>query len=172
MKHYWTLFEYILDLRPDFILTGGSGGFALQSPAIWREYALPVVKELTRRCKEAGILTMSHSCGKQAEMVKWCAEETDLSCINPLEVPPMGDCDLAVLKKQYGDKICLMGNLQTTDVMLFGKPIDVEQAAKKAIDDAAAGGGFILSTGDQCGRDTPDENIRKMVETARNYGKY
>ena len=172
MKHYWRLFEYILGLKPDFILTGGSGGFALQSPAIWREYALPVVKELTRRCREAGILTMIHSCGKQAEMVKWCAEETDLSCINPLEVPPMGDCDLAVLKKRYGDQICLMGNLQTTDVMLFGRPEDVERAAKEAIDDAAAGGGFILSTGDQCGRDTPDENIRKMVEVARTYGKY
>jgi len=37
---------------------------------------------------------------------------------------------------------------------------------------AAEGGGFILSTGDQCGRDTPDENIYAMVETAREYGAY
>jgi uroporphyrinogen decarboxylase len=172
MKHYWELFEMALDLNPDFILTGGSGGFALQSPAIWREYAFPVVKELTRRCREADILTMIHSCGRQAEMVKWCAEETDLSCINPLEGPPMGDCDLGELKKKYGDKICLMGNLHTTDVMLFGSPPDVEAAARKAIDDAGGGGGFILSTGDQCGRDTPDDNIRSLVETARTYGKY
>jgi uroporphyrinogen decarboxylase len=172
MKHYWKLFEMLLDLKPDFILTGGSGGFALQSPAIWREYAFPVVKELTRRCREAGILTMIHSCGRQAEMVKWCAEETDLSCINPLEKPPMGDCDLQELKQKYGKKICLMGNLHTTDVMLFGTPDEVEAAAKQAIDDAAEGGGFILSTGDQCGRDTPDANIRKMVEVARTYGIY
>ncbi len=37
-------------------------------------------------------------------------------------------------------------------------------------------GGFevcsFLSTGDQCGRDTPDENIRAMIETARTYGTY
>jgi uroporphyrinogen-III decarboxylase len=71
------------DLKPDFILTGGSGGFALQSPAIWREYAFPVVKELTRKCKDRGIPTMIHSCGRQEEMVQWCAEETELSCINP-----------------------------------------------------------------------------------------
>jgi hypothetical protein len=38
--------------------------------------------------------------------------------------------------------------------------------------DAADGGRFILSTGDQCGRDTPDENLRAMVETARTYGGY
>jgi hypothetical protein len=30
----------------------------------------------------------------------------------------------------------------------------------------------IPPTGDQCGRDTPDENIRAMVDTARTYGRY
>ncbi|AEF81977.1 cobalamin B12-binding protein [Leadbettera azotonutricia ZAS-9] len=66
----------------------------------------------------------------------------------------------------------LMGNLQTTQVMLKGSPADVERAAKKAIDDAGADGGFLLSTGDQCGRDTPEANIFKLVETAKIYGKY
>ena len=44
--------------------------------------------------------------------------------------------------------------------------------SKKAIDDAGEDGGFVLSTGDQCGRDTPEENIFAMIETAKNYGKY
>jgi len=65
-----------------------------------------------------------------------------------------------------------MGNLHTTDVMLFGSVQDVERACRQAIDDAGEGGGFILSTGDQCGRDTPDENIRAMVRVGREYGKY
>ena len=56
--------------------------------------------------------------------------------------------------------------------MLHGSVDDVIAASKQAIDDAAHGGGFMLSTGDQCGRDTPDENIFAMVETARTYGKY
>ena len=69
-------------------------------------------------------------------------------------------------------KIALMGNIHTTDVMLRGTVDDVEKAAKKCIDDAAKGGGFILSTGDQCGRDTPDANIRKLVEVCEMYGRY
>ena len=56
--------------------------------------------------------------------------------------------------------------------MLYGSVQDVIAANKRAIDDAAHGGGFILSTGDQCGRDTPDANIFAMVETARTYGRY
>jgi uroporphyrinogen decarboxylase len=100
------------------------------------------------------------------------AEESDLSNINPLEIPPMGDCDLARVKKEFGKKLSLMGNLHTTNVMLKGSAKDVELASKKAMDDAAEGGGFILSTGDQCGRDTPDANIFAMIETARTYGRY
>ena len=100
------------------------------------------------------------------------AEETDLTVIDPLEIPPMGDCNLSELKKLYGDKIVLKGNLHTTEVMLRGSVDEVIAASKKAIDDAAEGGSFILSTGDQCGRDTPLENLHAMIETARTYGKY
>jgi len=54
----------------------------------------------------------------------------------------------------------------------MGSVDDVVDASKRAIEDAAEGGKFILSTGDQCGRDTPDENIFAMIQTAREYGKY
>lgn len=164
--------EMILDEKPDFVLLGGSGTLTLQSPKIARELSLPTIQKLTRLAREAGVPTMLHSCGKERELVRWCAEETDLNCINPLEVPPMGDCDLAEVKRAHGDRIALMGNLHTTDVMLRGTPQDVERAAIAAIDAAGAGGGFILSTGDQCGRDTPDENIFRLVEVAERYGQY
>jgi uroporphyrinogen decarboxylase len=131
-----------------------------------------VLRHVTRLAAELGIPTHVHSCGPEAELVRMAAEETELTIIDPLEVPPMGDCILADLKKRYGKRIVLKGNLHTTDVMLRGSVDDVVRAGRKAIDDGAAGGGFILSTGDQCGRDTPDENIRAMIETARTYGRY
>ncbi|MCX7934451.1 MAG: cobalamin-binding protein [Planctomycetota bacterium] len=56
--------------------------------------------------------------------------------------------------------------------MLNGSAEDVRRAARACIDAAGRGGGFILSTGDQCGRDTPVENLWALVETAREYGAY
>jgi uroporphyrinogen decarboxylase len=167
-----TQMEMVLEERPDFVLLGGSGTITLQSPRIARELAFPTIQKLTRMAREAGVLTMLHSCGKERDLVQWCAEESDLNCINPLEVPPMGDCDLAEIKRLYGGRLALMGNLHTTEVMLRGTPDDVERAARAAIDAAAVGGGFILSTGDQCGRDTPDENIFRLLEVAKRYGRY
>ncbi len=165
-------FAHLLAFKPDFILTGGSGSVTMASPTLWRAYSLPTLKAQTAAAKAAGVRTMVHSCGKEAYMVEVCATETDLDCINPLEIAPMGDCDLRALKQAYGSKIALMGNLHTTDLMLRGTVEEVKAAARQAIDDAAEGGGFILSTGDQCGRDTPDENIFALVEVAETYGKY
>ena len=164
--------EMILSARPDFLLISASGLWTLQSPAIFRELSLPTLKELTRMAREAGIPSCLHACGKSRQLVEICALETDLSIINPLETAPMGDCDLAEVKERYGSRIALMGNLHTTEVMLLGTPRDVERAARDCITAAARNGGFVLSTGDQCGRDTPDENIFALVRAAREHGRY
>ena len=161
-----------LDLKPDFLRCGGSGTLVWQTPKIFRELSLPVLKRATELASDLGIPTHVHSCGPEKELVKMAVEETELTVIDPLEPPPMGDCDLAELKRRYGDRIILKGNLHTTQVMLMGSVADVVAASKDAIDNAAKGGRFILSTGDQCGRDTPFENLEAMVETARTYGRY
>jgi len=161
-----------MDDRPDFLCVGGSGTLIFQTLEMFRKVAFPAVEQIIRRAADDGIPTHVHSCGPEAELVRIFATETDLTVIDPLELPPMGDCDLARLKRLYGDRIVLKGNLHTTDTMLRGSPADVAAAARQAIDAAAAGGRFILSTGDQCGRDTPDENLQAMVHTARTHGRY
>jgi len=161
-----------LKVRPDFLCVGGSGTLVYQTVDMMREITYPAVKRAIELATDAGIVTHVHSCGPEKELVRIFAEETDLTVIDPLEPPPMGDCDLAELKRKYGDKIVLKGNLHITDVMLNGTVEDVIQASKKAIDAAAEAGRFILSTGDQCGRDTPHQNVQAMIETARTYGTY
>lgn len=174
IKHLEKRMEKIAQMnpRPDFLMCGCSGSLIFQTPAILRELALPLLKRATKLAGDLGIPTHVHSCGPEKALVAMAVEETQLTVIDPLEVPPMGDCDLAELKKRYGKKIVLKGNLHTTEIMLKGSVDDVVRASRKAIDDAGKGGGFILSTGDQCGRDTPDANIRAMVEVARTYGRY
>ncbi len=159
-------------VRPDFILTGGSGMLVFNTPDIIRDISLPALRDITRICKEADIPSQIHCCGPERELVEMCAQQTDLSSINPLEVPPMGNCALAEIKRSFGEKLGLMGNLHTTDVMLRGSVDEVRCESLKAVRDAGQDGGFILSTGDQCGRDTPDENIFAMVHVVEEFGAY
>ena len=164
--------EMAIDAGVESILTGGSGSITLQSPELFRKLSLPTIRKVTRLCRQAGVICGIHSCGRERALVQMCAEETELDYVNPLEVPPMGDCDLAECKRLWGDRLALMGNLHTTAVMLRGTVDDVRRESLKAILAAGGDGGFVLSTGDQCGRDTPDENIFEIVRVAKEFGAY
>ncbi len=165
--------SHITREKPDEILIAGSASsLSLSSPDIYREYDLPVVKVVSSICKKAGVIAHQHTCGRSGMIVEINYHETDVNVMEPLERPPGGDIDLREIKRKFGDKFCLKGNVNTFETMLNGTPADVEQEARQCIDAAAAGGGFILSTGDQCGRDTPDENLFALVGAAKKYGIY
>jgi uroporphyrinogen-III decarboxylase len=165
--------QRMLSYRPDeILLAGSSSSLSLSSPGIYKEFDLPIIKAVSAACKTADVICHQHTCGKSRLIVEINHAETDVNVMEPLERPPGGDVDLAEVKRRFGDKFCLKGNVNTFETMLNGSAQDVEREAKACIDAAASGGGFILATGDQCGRDTPDENIYTLVEVAKTYGKY
>ncbi len=164
--------ELILERKPDYVLFGGSGTITLASPDLARAYAIPALRRWSAMAKAAGVATMLHSCGKSRQLVDLLCDETDVECINPLEIAPMGDVDLAEVRQARGHRIALMGNIHTTDVMLKGTPELVRAVARQAMTAAGEGGGFILSTGDQCGPGTPEANLMALVDAAHAYGRY
>jgi uroporphyrinogen decarboxylase len=162
----------ILDAKPDYLGLGGSGTLTLASPELAMRYAIPAIARYSAMAKEAGIPTVLHSCGRSRALVDMLVQHTDVSCVNPLEIAPMGDVDLAEVNSAVGSQIALMGNLHTTKVMLHGSEEEVYAAARDAILAAAPGGAFVLSTGDQCPRETPDENLFALHRAVADYGRY
>ena len=161
-----------IQAEPEVIWIAGScSSLSLISPEIYRQYSLPIIKEVTKLCKKADILTHAHTCGIYGKVVEMNYQETDLNIMEPLEGPPTGDLDLKVTKEKFGDKFCLKGNINTV-LLHKGQPNDIKEAVQQAIADTAQNGGFVLSTGDSPGSNTPDENIHAMIEAGREYGKY
>jgi hypothetical protein len=78
--------------------------------------------------------------------------------------------DIAKAKKTVGKVACLFGNVQS-DLLVLGTPQQVKDYVKKCIDVAGKGGGYIVSNGAFFDHAKP-ENIRAMVDTAREYGVY
>ena len=64
--------------------------------------------------------------------------------LHPIEAPPMGDITLAEAKRRVGARVCLAGNIQIGDVMDLerGQVVDL---TRRAIEEAAQGGGFVLT---------------------------
>lgn len=163
----------LVKARPDAVMLGGSSAsLSVSSPTLFRRYELPFLQKASKICRDSDIICHLHICGKSWQLVEMVAEETDVTSMEPLEEPPTGNVDLREAKRRVGKKLCIKGNVNTTEIMLRASPDEVEEKCKRCIDAAGEGGGFILSSGDQCGRDTPDENIFKMVEVAKTYGGY
>ncbi len=159
--------------NPDEIMLGGSSAsLSVSSPTIFRKYELPFIQRASKICREGGVISHQHICGRSWKLVQIIAEETDVDVMEPMEEPPGGDVDIAEAKRRVGAKLCIKGNINTFNFMLKATPEQVREKCKRLIDAAAAGGGFVLSTGDQCGRDTPHANLFAMVEVAQTYGKY
>jgi len=78
--------------------------------------------------------------------------------------------DMAKAKETLGKNACLLGNVSSA-MLSLGSPKDVKQYAKKLIDVAGKGGGFILSNGAFFDHAKP-ENLKAMVDAAKEYGGY
>jgi len=134
----------------------------LLSPRLWREWDYPVLQTFCNAASEYGRLAHWHQHGSVSALMPDFAR-SGLAILCPLERPPGGDADLAEIKRLYGDRLCLKGNVET-NLLLNGTPAQVRTQVKECLEAAASGGGYILGTGDQVARDTPFENIRALVE--------
>lgn len=171
----WSLanIRALIEAKPDAVMLGGSSAsLSVSSPDIFRKFELPFIQKASAICKAAEIPCHLHICGRSWPLVEIVAEESDVTSMEPMEEPPSGNVDLTLVKKRFGDKLCIKGNINTTSFMMTATPQQVEEKCKRLIDEVGYDGGFILSTGDQCGRDTPEANLFKMVEVAKTYGKY
>jgi uroporphyrinogen decarboxylase len=83
----------------------------------------------------------------------------------------MAGMDLAKIKKQVGDKLCLLGNIDISYTLSKGSQKEVEAAVKKAIEIAGPGGGFMVSSTNIHPAVRP-ENLRWMIEATKKYGAY
>jgi len=79
------------------------------------------------------------------------------------------EVDIAQVKTAMGHRVALMGNVPPLDLGVRGRPEEVAQWAKQCLDEAAPGGGMILSFGGGVSPGTLPENIDALLAAAREW---
>ncbi|MBL7063672.1 MAG: uroporphyrinogen decarboxylase family protein [Anaerolineae bacterium] len=144
----------------------GDAVASLVSPRFYQEYNLPYLVELVAGLKGAGARVKYHACGNTAALLPHFGDVgADILNLDAL-------IDLEEAKRLLGPRVCLKGNLDPVKVLLEGTPEEVRAAARRCIQEGAAGGGFILSPGCEVPRGTPPANLVALVATAVEYGTY
>jgi uroporphyrinogen decarboxylase len=80
--------------------------------------------------------------------------------------------DLALVKKKYGDKICIVGNIDSSRTLPFGTPEQIEAETLAALRIAAPGYGYILASDHSLHDGIPVKSILQMFDVARKHGVY
>ncbi len=161
----------LLDAGVDALLTGDDYADShgpMFPPRIFRKYFLPRLKRFTRALKINDIFMIKH-CDGDINPIFEDFIEAGFDAINPLEPPVM---NLKETKNTYGDKVCLIGNIDCGPILTHGSEQDVEKAVKESIDNAADGGGYIMSSSNSAHSGIKAENYVTLVKAARQYGIY
>lgn len=143
------------------------GSLSLLSPALSRRFVIPRAKRAAERLAGDKYMVFFQT-GKIRAIVP------DLVACGPHGIQHfdvLGDCDLAEIKQSFGKHICIIGNLSPV-VISHGSPEQSRAEARRCLNAAMAGGGYIMSTSDEVPVDAKIENMRAIVETVAVEGRY
>ena len=150
----------------DGVLLGSDWGTQLDlimSPDTWQEMIRPGEQREYDLVHSYGKDVWVHSCGNIEKIIPSLIE-MGLDVLNPVQPEAM---DIAILKKEYGDKLTFWGGISTQQVLPFGTPEEVKQETRRVRDLMSQGGGYILATAQEIQGDVPAENIVALIEAAR-----
>lgn len=76
------------------------------------------------------------------------------------------------MKAKYGDRLCLVGNVNCGATLSWGTIEEVRQEVKDCIRKAGLGGAYICTSSNSIHSGVKPENYVAMVEAIREFGKY
>ncbi len=159
----------LLEAGSDTAQAGDSlASLSMISPAIYEKYVYPfeckVFSAIGPKARAKGAVTILHICGDTRKILPLMAE----TGADILEID--AKVDMAEAKRLTGGKVALMGNLEPTTVLFQGTPDLVRREAGACMKGCGAlEGGFILGSGCEVVPKSPVENLKAMVDAARNF---
>jgi uroporphyrinogen decarboxylase len=130
------------------------------SPKHLQEFDFDYTAQVADHIHAKGLPVMVHSCGNVNSVIE---RIIDLGADALHALQPSAHNDIFEYKEKYGDKICLIGNMDINYLLPNGSPCDIagviDEMARKLFYDKT---GFVLSTCNMLNIDVPVENAISM----------
>ncbi|MEM1574204.1 MAG: uroporphyrinogen decarboxylase family protein [Candidatus Methanomethylicaceae archaeon] len=137
-------------------------------PKLFKEYILPNLKKLCDVVHSRGAYFIKHTDGNINPILDDIIS-SGIDGLHPLE--KNAKMDIAFIKAKYGDKICVLGNI---DPILGGQK-DSSYVIKETLDlikNVAPNGGYVMTTSNVITPDARIENFYAWLNTLKKYGRY
>lgn len=163
IDHFW-------DIDVDaFIMAEGMASSDCISPRSYRDFILPLDKQLAEHVHRKGLDALLWFYGGVMDRLD-ALIEVGADCLWVEESARGYENDLASIKASLDGRLCLMGNIDGRR-LLYG-PREVADEVKRCVEGAAAGGGYVLATGRPLSEDIPLSNVTELARQTRKQGAY
>lgn len=158
---------------------GGLDGFALcadycfntgpfLSPRQFGEFITPYLVKLIQGYRDLGFYVIKHTDGNIMPIIDQLVEANP-HALHSLD--PQAGVDIAEVKRLYGDRLCLMGNVNC-GLLDTGTLEEVYQSAHYALKHGMPGGGYVFSTSNCIYTGMRLERYEAMLKVWREEGNY
>jgi uroporphyrinogen decarboxylase len=144
-------------------------GALMFSPDFLRETLIKSLARTVEPLKKAGIKVIFHSDGYLMDILDDLVD-VGIDGLNPIE--PLAGMDIGSIKRRYGKRLILVGNVDCSQVLPLGSVRDVIDATKECIKQASSGGGHFIGSSSEIVPSTPVENILAFYSACHTYGTY
>jgi uroporphyrinogen decarboxylase len=134
------------------------------SPSVFHDLVLPRYQRVAAKITLPWVI---HSDGNVLPLLK---DLLDLG-IAGLHPNEKGAMDIRQMKQQYGDRLCLLGNVDL-NILGMGTPEEVDAEVQGLIRDVGPGGGYIVTSGNSLAGYLKPENVVALAEAVQRYGRY
>jgi uroporphyrinogen decarboxylase len=138
------------------------------APDVLRKYQFPWMKQIGDMAKQRNVPLIYHADGTLWEVIDDIVA-CGVNALHPIEALAM---DIREVKERYGNKLCLIGNLDLAGPLVRGTPQEVEEEVKWRMRDIAPGGGYCLGSGNAVTYYVPFDNYKAMMQAGEKYGRY
>ena len=146
----------------------GHTGGTMVAPKFLRQYIFPWHKRIGELVRAKGLPYLYHSDGRIYDVIDDLIK-CGYHALHPCEPASM---DIAELKRKYGGRLCLCGNINLDSTLTLGTPADVDAEVKLRIRTIAPGGGYCCGSSNSIPEYVPYQNYLAMIEAIQKYGQY
>ena len=170
--YYLRYIKNCVEVGADIIFVTGDYA-TTEYPMLRREHfakhVIPVLKALVDEARSQGAYVFKHTDGNIWPILDLIVD-TGIHGIHPID--PLAGMDMGEVKEKYGDRVCLIGNVDCAYTLTWGTLEEVREDVKRCIRQAARGGGYICMSSNSIHSAVKPENYVEMVKAIREYGKY
>jgi uroporphyrinogen decarboxylase len=172
VDHYIQVIQRSAELGVNIVFSGddvADNRGPMFSPTLWETLFLPHYRRLVKAIHQVGLYHWKHSDGNMYPLLDSIVGAGS-DGLDPID--PSGGMELSVVKAKYGDRVAIEGDVDQTELLMYGPPEKVVEEVKGCIRDAGVGGGYVCSSSNSIHSGVDPELYKVMVDTIHHYGRY